>query len=89
MVASAITERDGSLSLLRYHSRAYTLPPVAFPVDASHGPCASDQPIPTSALSTAQESYTRGSVQDIQGILVQSLRARHDRVATLRGEGPP
>ena len=87
--SSAITERDGSLSRSRYHGRAYTLPPTTFPADAPRGPRTSDQPIPTSALCTAQGSYTRGSIQDIQGILVQSIRARHDLIATLRGEGPP
>ena len=52
-MASAITERDGSLSRSRYHDRAYTLPPIAFPADAPRGPRTSDKPIPTSALCTA------------------------------------
>ena len=54
MVASTITVRDGSLSRSRYHSRAYTLPPTAFPTDAPSGPRASDQLIPTTILCTAQ-----------------------------------
>ena len=53
------------------------------------GPRTLDQPVPTSALCTVQGSYTRGSVPDIRGVLVQPHRACHDRPTTLRGEGPP
>ena len=52
VVASAITERDGSLTRSRYHGRAYTLSPTAFPADASRGPCTSDQPIVDPTRST-------------------------------------
>ena len=64
VVASTITERDGSLSRSRYHDWAYTLPSAAFPIDAPSGPRTLDQLIPTLTLCTAQGNYTRGSVQD-------------------------
>ena len=34
-------------------------------------------------------SYSRGSVPDIRGVLVQSGRAGYDRISSLRGEGLP
>ena len=34
-------------------------------------------------------SYSRGSVSDIRGVLVQFGRAGYDRISSLRGEGPP
>ena len=64
------SQRDGSLSRSRYHNRAYTLPPTAFPTNAPSGPRASDQLISTTALCTAHKSYTRGSILDLRGILV-------------------
>ena len=64
-MALAITERDGSLSRSRYYNGTYTLPQAASATDAPSGPRASDQLIPTTTLCTAQESYTRGSIQDL------------------------
>ena len=69
-LAPAITKRDGPLSRSRYYSGTHTLPHAAFATDAPSGPLAPDQLIPTIALCTAQGSYTRGSVQDLRGILV-------------------
>ena len=69
-MASAITARDGLLSRLRYYSGVYTLSHAASATDAPSGPRAPDQLIPITSLCTAQGSDTRGSIQDLRGILV-------------------
>ena len=72
-----------SLSLSRYSSRVYPFPPAATSADAPHRPRTSVQSVPTSALFTAQRSYSRGSVPDIRGVLVQSGKACYDSISSL------
>ena len=48
----------------------------------SSGPRTSVQSVPTTALFTVQRIYSRGSVPDIRGVLVQSRRACHDSIST-------
>ena len=69
-MAPAIIERDGPLSRSRYYSGAYTLSQEASATDSPSGPRALDQLIPITVLCIAQGGYTRGSIQDLRGILV-------------------
>ena len=72
-MAPAIAERDGPLSRSRYYSGTSTLPQAAPASDATCGPPAPDQPVPVTALCSAQRSHNRGPVPDLRGILVQSF----------------
>ena len=60
--------------MVRCLARDTTAGPILFrrpsATDAPSGPRAPDQLIPITALCIAQGSYTRGSIQDLKGIVV-------------------
>ena len=60
--------------MVRCLARDTTAGPILFrrqpAIDAPSGPPVPDQYIPITALCTVQRSYTRGSLQDLRGILV-------------------
>ena len=62
--------RDGSHSGPRHHSRASALQEAAPAPDAPGRSPVQDQPIPATALCTAEGGHPGGSLSDFGGILV-------------------
>ena len=61
---------DGSYSGLRHHSWASALQEAAPASDAAGRSYVEDQPIPATALCTAEGGHPGGSLPDLGGILV-------------------
>ena len=82
------SQGDGPSTGQRHHCWSSILQEAAPVSDAADRPLIPYELIPSTALCAEEGSYPGGSLPNLGGILVQSLRAGDGLPVAVRGEGP-
>ena len=82
------SQGDGPSTDQRHHCWSSILQEAAPALDGADRPPIPYELIPSAALCAEEGSYPGGSLPDLGGILVQSLRAGDGLPVAVRGEGP-